>query len=82
MIKHDRGRIHTDTESTSNLEDKIEKLKLEIEELEIREAMELDNKKRILTSVLQAKNELTHYVNKTELQIKEKEQEEKLSDLK
>lgn len=60
----------------------IEQLREEIEDLERQHAYELEIKKRILTSVEAKKAELLHNVNMTKLKIKEKEQEDKLNDLK
>lgn len=82
MIKSLGRKSQTDTESTSNLTDNIEQLKEEIEDLEKQHAYELEIKKRILSSVEAKKAELLHSVNMTKLKIKEKEQEDKLNDLK
>jgi hypothetical protein len=57
-------------------------LRDEIEDLERQQTYELDSKKKILASVEAKKNELSNSVNMTMLVIKEKDQEDKLSDLK
>lgn len=82
MIKSLGRKSQTDTESTSNMTEDIEQLREEIEDLERQHAYELEIKKRILTSVEAKKAELLHNVNMTKLKIKEKEQEDKLNDLK
>jgi hypothetical protein len=82
LIKSLGRKSQTDTESTSNMTEDIEQLREEIEDLERQHAYELEIKKRILTSVEAKKAELLHNVNMTKLKIKEKEQEDKLNDLK
>lgn len=57
-------------------------LRNEIDQLEQAELAELEHKKKILSSVAAKKQELQHTVNIVSLQLKEKDQEEKLSDLK
>lgn len=54
----------------------------EIKEIEYRENAELEHKKKILDNVVSSKSKLSHNINMSELRLKEKEQEEKLSDLK
>ena len=75
-------KSQTDTESTSNLTENIEQLREEIEDLERQQGHELETKKKILSSVESKKSELLHSVNMIKLKIKEKEQEDKLNDLK
>lgn len=64
------------------LDDEIEALRRDIEEIEQRELQELEYKKKILANVETRKQQLAHSVGLMNLKIKEKEQEEKLSDLK
>lgn len=78
--KKQKGTI--ESKSTITIDDEIEYLQNEIEELEKAENFELEQKKKILANIETQKQELSHSVGMLSLQIKEKDQEEKLNDLK
>ena len=79
-----RDNHHAVSTSASHidLDDEIEQLKQEIAEIEQRENSELEHKKKILESVCFNKSEIVHIINSSQLKMKEKNQEEKLNDLK
>jgi hypothetical protein len=72
----------TSTNEDNCLDEEIEVLLNEIGEIEWRENAELEYKKKILENIVLSKSKLSHNINMSELKLKEKEQEEKLSDLK
>jgi len=57
-------------------------LKSEIKDIECAQSAELNSQKKILASIEQKKRDLAYKVNMKKLKVKEKSQEEKLSDLK
>lgn len=82
LVKVTKRRVQTDTESQSDLREKIDRLNQEINEIEEAESHELNQKKNILSSIQAKRSDAAHKVKLTMLKLKEKDQEGKLNDLK